>query len=154
MTGRGEPTSDSLLPEESPNTIAPGVTIPPTGLRIQFSRGSGPGGQNVNKVNTRAEIWITIGQIVGMSFPAMERLRSLAGSRLTLSDELHLTSDKHRTQEGNRREVFERLRELIVEARREPKRRRKTRPTLASKRRRLESKRHRGEVKARRMGKD
>jgi len=123
-------------------------------MRIQFSRGGGPGGQNVNKLNTKAEIWIAVGQIAGMSSSALDRLRAMAGRRLTSADELHLVSEVHRTQEGNRREVFERLRELIVQARREPKRRRKTRPTAASNRRRLESKQKRSEIKARRAGRE
>jgi ribosome-associated protein len=150
MTPPGEPTSNPPPAEDSSHSIAPGVTIAPGGLRLQYSRGSGPGGQNVNKLNTKAEAWITIEQIVGLSFPAKDRLRSLAGRRLTNSDELHLISEMHRTQEGNRREIFSRLRDLIVQARHEPKRRRKTRPTAASKRKRLDSKRRRSEIKAHR----
>ena len=122
--------------------IAPGVSIAPGGLRLQFSRGSGPGGQNVNKLNTKAEAWIVIEQIVGLIVPRhWTDCGRWPGSRLTNSDELHLVSEMHRTQEGNRREIFSRLRELIVQARHEPKRRRKTRPTAASKRKRLDSKR-------------
>jgi ribosome-associated protein len=154
MSPPGEPTSNPPPAEDSPHSIAPGVTIAPGGLRLQFSRGSGPGGQNVNKLNTKAEAWIVIEQIVGLSFPAKDRLRSLAGRRLTNSDELHLISEMHRTQEGNRREIFSRLRDLIVQARHEPKRRRKTRPTAASKRKRLDSKRRRSEIKAHRTGRE
>ncbi len=154
MSRPGEPTSSPLLPEESPYSIAPGVSVVPGGMRLQFSRGGGPGGQNVNKLNTKAEAWIAVGQIVGMTLPAKDRLRSLAGRRLTNSDELHLVSEVHRTQEGNRREIFSRLRDLIVQARHEPKRRRKTRPTAASKRKRLDSKRHRSEIKAGRAGRE
>jgi len=150
MIGPRDQSSDPMPVEESPDSLAPGVTIAPGGLRIQFSRGSGPGGQNVNKLNTKAEVWIAIGRIIGLSLPALDRLRTLAGRRLTAADELHLVSEVHRTQEGNRREIFSRLRELILQARREPKRRRKTRPTMASKRRRLDSKRRRAEIKAHR----
>lgn len=154
MNRPGDPTSDPTPAEESPHSLAPGVSVIPGGMRIQFSRGSGPGGQNVNKLNTKAEAWIAIGRIVGLSFPALDRLRALAGRRLTASDELHLVSEVHRTQEGNRREIFSRLRELILQARQEPKRRRKTRPTAASKRRRLDSKRRRAEIKAHRAGRE
>jgi ribosome-associated protein len=123
-------------------------------LRIQFSRGGGPGGQNVNKLNTKAEAWIAIDRILGLSLPALDRLRALAGRRLTAAGELHLISEVHRTQEGNRREIFTRLRDLILQASREPKRRRKTRPTAASRRRRLDSKHRRAEIKARRAGRE
>jgi ribosome-associated protein len=154
MSWPGEPTSVSGPLEDPIDSLAPGVSVEPGGLRIQFSRGSGPGGQNVNKVNTKAEIWIAVARIVGMSQSALYRLRALAGRRLTDGDELHLVSETHRSQEGNRREVFDRLRELIVEARKEPKRRRRTRPTAASRRRRLESKHHRAQIKSRRSGRD
>jgi ribosome-associated protein len=130
--------------------IAPGVTAP--SVRVQFSRGGGPGGQNVNKLNTRAELWVEVESIVGMSARAKNRLRLLAGSRLTLAGEIHLVSEAQRSQESNRQEVFRRLREMIVRAKIEPKPRRRTRPTRASKERRLDQKRHRGGIKARRKG--
>ena len=138
---------------ETGQTLAPGVSVAASGFRIQFSRGSGPGGQNVNQVNTNAEIWIQIERIVGLSPGALNRLRALAGRRLTDGDELHLVSEVHRSQEGNRREIFDRLREMIVQARKEPKHRRKTKPSKASRQRRLESKRHRSEIKSHRGGK-
>jgi ribosome-associated protein len=132
--------------------IAPGITVAAGGMRISFSRGSGPGGQNVNKLNTRAEIWVALARIAGLSHAGIERLRALAGRRVNLADELHLVSDVHRTQEGNRRDVMQRLRELVVQAARQPKRRRKTRPTAASKRRRIEAKKRRSEIKKGRGG--
>lgn len=149
-----DPSPHPLLPKNPGEPLAPGVSVTSGGLRIQFSRGGGPGGQNVNKLNTKAQAWIQISQLTGLSSAALQRLRTLAGHRLTGSDELHLVCETHRTQEGNRRELFQRLRELIVAAKKEPKPHRKTRPTAASRRRRLESKRHRGEIKARRSAKD
>jgi ribosome-associated protein len=134
--------------------IAPGIRAADGAIRFQYSRGSGPGGQNVNKVNTRAELWLGITKIVGLSHAALNRLRTLAASRLTVADELHLVSEIHRSQEANRKEVLDRLRQLVQQARVEPKPRRKTRPTAASRRRRLDSKRHRSEIKARRGGKE
>jgi ribosome-associated protein len=89
-----------------------------------------------------------------LSFAALERLRSLAGRRVTASDELHIISEVHRTQEANRKEIFARVRELIVQARKEPKRRRKTRPSASARRKRLDSKRRRGETKQGRTGRD
>jgi ribosome-associated protein len=156
MNGPGEPNSPAAPGQDDGEilgggvAIAPGVAVEAGGIRLQYSRGSGPGGQNVNKVNTKAEAWIKLERIAGLSYAALNRLRELAGSRLTKGDELHLSSDQHRTQEGNRREIFERLRELVIVARKEPRRRRKTRPTAASRKRRLESKRRRGETKAQR----
>ena len=148
------PDSDPFHAPEPDRTIAPGVTVAPGGITIAFSRGSGPGGQNVNKLNTKAELWLSLTQIAGLSPAALERLRALAGRRLTAAGELHLVSDLHRTQEGNRREIFQRLRELIVQALRQPRRRRKTRPTAASRRQRLDSKRRRSQTKRTRSDRD
>jgi ribosome-associated protein len=136
--------------DEDPAELAPGVRALAGGLRVQFARGGGPGGQNVNKLNTKAELWIKMDRIDGLSHAAIERLRHLAGRRLTDADEIHLSEDGHRSQRANRQEIFDRLRQMILAARVEPKRRRKTRPTAGSRRRRLQSKRHRGEIKAQR----
>src|SRR5215210_6083539 len=114
---------------ESGIELAPGVTIARDALRLQYARSGGPGGQNVNKVNTKAEIWAPIGAIRGLREGAVARLRMSAGSRLTKSDEIHLVAESERSQEGNRQEVMDRLRELIVAAKVEPKRRKKTKPS-------------------------
>jgi ribosome-associated protein len=132
--------------------LAPGVTAPASALRWQFARSSGPGGQNVNKVNTKAELWVPVNSISGMTFRAIARLRALAGRRLTISDEIHIAADTERTQESNRAAAQERLRELLIQAMHEPKPRRKTKPSRAAKQRRLDSKRHRSEIKANRRG--
>jgi ribosome-associated protein len=132
--------------------LAPGVTAPHDALRLQYARGSGPGGQNVNKVNTKAELWLDLSRVRGLTPNALARLRTLAGSRLTVDGHLHLSSDESRSQEGNRTEILRRLRDMIVEAKPEPKRRRKTKPTRGSKLRRLEAKRRTSEIKSRRRG--
>jgi ribosome-associated protein len=132
--------------------IAPGVFVQADGLRIQFSRAGGPGGQNVNKLNTKAELWVQLGGLVGLTDRALARLRTLAGNRLTQNDEIHIRAENSRSQEANREEVFDRLRQLVLTARVEPKPRRKTRPSRAAKQRRLESKRRRGQVKSQRRG--
>jgi ribosome-associated protein len=134
--------------------LAPGVAAPEEALFVQFSRGSGPGGQNVNKLNTKAELWLTVAKITGMTPRALDRLRKLAGARLTDRDEIHLSSDSSRTQVGNRKLVFERLRELIVAAQVQPKPRRPTKPSRRAKQRRLDSKRIRSEIKASRSNRD
>jgi ribosome-associated protein len=130
--------------------LAPGVTAPVSAMRWQYARSSGPGGQNVNKVNTKAEVWIPLSAMTGLTGRAIARLRALAGKRLTSLDELHISSDTERTQEGNRAAVLERLRDLLLEATYEPKPRRKSKPSRAARQRRLDSKRRRSETKARR----
>ncbi len=132
--------------------LAPGVTIAKDALRLQYARSGGPGGQNVNKLNSKAEIWVPVTALRGLRDTAIARLRTAAGSRLTKGDEIHIVSESERSQEGNRQDVMDRLRELIVQAKVEPKRRRKTKPSAGAKRRRLESKKRRGEIKAQRRG--
>lgn len=132
--------------------LARGVWISSDALRVQYARSRGPGGQNVNKVNTKAEIWAPIGQIVGLSDAAAQRLRAIAGKRLTLRDEIHVAADQSRSQERNRQEAIGRLASMISTALHEPKPRRKTKPSRAAKMRRVESKRRRGQIKNRRQG--
>jgi ribosome-associated protein len=128
--------------------LAPGVFVPPAALRLQFARSGGPGGQNVNKVNTKAELWVHVESIVGLTHRAKSRLRAAAGHRLTQADEIHLRAESERSHQANRKEVLDRLRELIVQARVEPKVRRKTKPSKGAKQRRLDAKRHRGQIKS------
>jgi ribosome-associated protein len=130
--------------------LAPGIYAPADSLHIQYARSGGPGGQNVNKLNTRAELWITVADIAGLTPGAVQRLRRLAGKRLTRDGRIHLVAQTERSQERNREAVLDRLRLLMAEAIIEPKPRRPTRPSRAAKRRRLESKRRRGEVKSHR----
>lgn len=130
--------------------MAPGVSVASDALRVQFTRSSGPGGQNVNKVNTRIELWMPLSAIAGLTHNALGRLRRLAGKRITAEGELHLSAQTERSQERNRQAVMERLRELLIQAMAEPKPRRATKPSKAAKRRRLESKRHRGQIKSQR----
>ena len=127
-----------------------GAAVPESALRLQYSRSSGPGGQNVNKVNTRAQLWVAVSAITGLRESAVARLRRLAGQRITIADELHLVAETERTQEGNRGAVLDRLRLLIAEAVKEPKRRKKTKPSRGSKERRLKGKKVSGEIKSKR----
>jgi len=132
--------------------IAPGVFVNENDLRFQYARSSGPGGQNVNKLNTKAELWIPIGAIRGLREDALQRLISLAGKRLTRENEIHIAADTARTQESNRDAVMQRLRELLVQAMHRPKKRKPTRPSAGAKRRRLQEKKQRSEKKSRRRG--
>jgi ribosome-associated protein len=130
--------------------LAPGVSVAESAIRLQYSRSSGPGGQNVNKVNTRVQLWAPIAAIAGLSESAIERLRRIAPSRITAEGEILIEADVERTQEGNRQAVFDRLRQLIEQAGKEPRRRKKTKPSRAARERRIKSKRQRGEVKSKR----
>ncbi len=137
---------------EAPRTsggieLAPGVSAPGDALRLQFSRSSGPGGQNVNKLATKAELWLPLDSIKGLSHAAIERLRALAGRRVTAAGELHLVSETERGQEGNKAAIFQRLREMVVQAKVEPKIRKKRKVSRAAKARRLDAKKHRGQIK-------
>jgi len=143
---------------DDPNISPPGIEVAPrvrvaeSALRWQYARSSGPGGQNVNKVNTKAELWVPVAALTGMTERALGRLWTLGGRRLTTAGEIHIASDSERTQEANRAAVLQRLRELLVEAIHEPKARRKTKPSRRAKQRRLDSKRHRSQTKAQRRG--
>ena len=132
--------------------IVPGVRLSESVMRFRYARSSGPGGQNVNKVNTKAELWLPLDALYGLSERAMGRLKQMAGKRLTTAGEIHIASDTERTQEANRAAVLQRLRDLLSQAYREPKVRKKTKPSRAAKRRRLDAKKHRGAIKANRRG--
>ncbi len=123
------------------------TAIPEQDLQFQFIRGSGPGGQNVNKVATAAQLRFDLLGTQALAAVVKARLRALAGSRLNADGTLLIVARNHRTQEGNRRAALERLEELIARASVEPKKRRATRPTLGSRQRRLDHKRERKQVK-------
>ena len=103
------------------------AAIPEQDLQFQFVRGSGPGGQNVNKVATAAQLRFDLAGTRALPAPVKARLRALAGSRLNADGTLLIMARNHRTQEGNRRAALERLEELIARASVEPKKRHKTR---------------------------
>lgn len=133
--------------------LAPGVSAPKAALHYSFARSGGPGGQNVNKVNTKAELRLYVTALIGLDEAGLDRLRRLAGSRLTKEDEILITADDTRSQVTNRRACLERLRALVAEAAKKPRRRRKKRISRAQKEKRLQSKRERSEKKSRRQWK-
>jgi len=114
--------------------------LPDADLSISFVRAAGPGGQNVNKLATAAQLRFNLAGTTILTATAKLRLAALAGRRLTDEGEILIIARNHRTQEGNRREALKRLQALIDTARVEPRLRRATKPTKASKERRLAGK--------------
>ncbi len=123
------------------------ITIEDWELSESFIRSSGPGGQNVNKVSTAVELRFEAARSPNLPPDAKARLKRLAGRRWTKEGAIIITAEKHRTQPRNRAEAEAKLKDLIKLALHRPKRRIKTRPTLASKRRRLDAKKQRGQIK-------
>ncbi len=128
----------------------PRAWIDPSGLDFSFSRSGGPGGQNVNKVHSRAELMVKLTAIHGLDERALGRLCDAAGSHLVHGDTLRFTAEEHRSQKANKDACLERLREMVLRASIPPKVRRKTKPTRGSIERRLESKKREGEKKRQR----
>jgi ribosome-associated protein len=127
--------------------ITPDVSIPDEEFEWKFIRSSGPGGQNVNKVASAVQLRFLLPRNVSLPVAARNRLRRLAGQRLIDDGSILISARSERSQEQNRRDALERLAELIRAALIEPKIRKKTRPTLGSKERRIESKKRRGTTK-------
>jgi ribosome-associated protein len=121
--------------------------IPEGEYTLSYVRSPGPGGQNVNKVASACELRFRVGATTLLDEAGKQRLRALAGRRLTRHDEVVIEAHRHRSQDDNRRDAIARLAELIARARHVPKARKKTRPTAAARRRRHESKRVRKETK-------
>ena len=130
-------------------TVTPTIAIPEHALSERFVRASGPGGQNVNKVATAVELRL---DIAASALPedVQARLIALARRRISADGVLLIDSRAFRTQAQNRAAARERLVELVAQAAKRPKSRRKTRPSKAAKERRLEAKEKRSHIKARR----
>ena len=132
--------------------ITPQIVIGDEELEWKFIRASGPGGQNVNKVSSAVQLRFLLGANTSLPAAARQRLRRLAGQKLVDDGSLLIAARSERSQEQNRREALSRLEALIRAALIEPKIRKKTRPTRASKERRIEAKKQRGTTKRQRQG--
>lgn len=116
-------------------------------VKEEFIRASGPGGQHVNKTSTAVQLRFNVDSSPGLPSDVKARLRALAGQRLTGEGDIIITSKDSRSREQNRADALGKLVALIEKAAQKPKARRKTRPTLGSKERRLKEKSKRGAVK-------
>lgn len=121
-------------------------------IRFHFIHASGPGGQNVNKVATAVQLRFNIAHAATLPEEVRRRLTRLAGRRMTQEGVLVIHAARFRSQERNRQDALERLIALVRRAAEKPKPRKKTRPSAASRERRLKAKRHRGETKRSRRG--
>jgi ribosome-associated protein len=128
--------------------VTPRIVLDERELEESFVRSSGPGGQNVNKLSTAVQLRFDVRRSPSLPDDVRARLERLAGSRLTGEGVLIILAQRHRTQERNREDARERLVELIRRAAVAPTPRRPTKPTFASKRRRLDAKVRRGRVKS------
>jgi ribosome-associated protein len=133
--------------------VTDSISIDDSELDEDFVRSSGPGGQNVNKLSTAVQLRFNVRRSPSLPNDVALRLMRLAGSRLTKDGVLIISAQSHRTQERNRQDARDRLIELIRQAAVVPVKRRKTKPTRASKEKRIESKKRRSNIKGMRNAK-
>jgi ribosome-associated protein len=127
--------------------VAPDLAIPTTELAFETSRSSGPGGQNVNKVETRVTLTFAVGSSPSLDERQRARIRERLATRITKAGVLRVSAQRHRTQAANREEVVSRFAELLRDALAEEPPRRATRLPAVVRRRRLRDKRRRGDLK-------
>jgi len=123
------------------------ISIKEREIKLDFIRSSGPGGQNVNKVATAVQLRFDVRNSPSLPDEVRDRIVRLAGRKITEDGVLIIDARRYRTQERNRQDAIARLIQLIRKATEKPRPRRKTKPTLASRRRRLETKHRRGDAK-------
>ncbi|MCA9074227.1 MAG: aminoacyl-tRNA hydrolase [Planctomycetaceae bacterium] len=127
--------------------VTDAIRIPRSELTFQFSRSGGPGGQNVNKVNSRVQLRWNIEDTAALPEDVFRRLNTLNRRRINADGELIITSQRYRDQPKNIEDCIVKLTELVAAAAEKPKRRRPTKPSAGARRRRLQAKRERSERK-------
>ena len=127
--------------------VTPTIALDEADIEEQFIRASGPGGQNVNKVETSVQLRFNTQGLSGLDEGVRHRLTALAGRRLNRDGVIVITADRFRTRERNRADALERLIDLIRQASVRPKTRRKTRPSKSARTKRTDSKTQRGQLK-------
>ena len=127
--------------------VTPAIAISEDELEESFIRSPGPGGQNVNKVETAVQLRFDAANSVNLPPEVFARLKVIAGQRMTLDGVVVITARRFRSQDRNRQDARDRLIELIARAAEVPKKRKPTRPSLAARRKRMETKKKRGAVK-------
>ena len=128
--------------------ITPSIKIPDAELRLSFARSSGPGGQNVNKVSSKAVLHFSVLTTPSLPPDVRQRFLEQYKSRLTNAGEIVIHSEEFRDQPRNIQSCYDKLRQMVLAVLRPPKKRRATKPTRGSKVRRLNEKKRRGDVKA------
>jgi ribosome-associated protein len=128
-------------------TIAPGLTIPEAELRLSFAKSSGPGGQNVNKVSSKAVLHFDVLTSPSLPPDVRERFLKRYASRITTAGEIVIHSEEFRDQPKNIQACYDKLRTMVLAVLKPPKQRRATKPTRGSKVRRLKEKKSRSQVK-------
>jgi len=132
--------------------VTPDIAIGEHEIKYDFVRSSGPGGQNVNKVSSAVQLRFDVNSNASLPAEVKNRLRKLAGKKLSTDGILIIQASRFKHQEKNRQDAVERLVHLIRQATVKPKKRVKTKPSRRAKQRRLESKRHRSRLKQNRRG--
>jgi len=130
-----------------PIRVTAAVVVPSSALTLAFARSSGPGGQNVNKVESKVELRVDPDGVRGLDAAARDRLRALAGPRLDAEGRILVTSQRTRDQHRNLEDARAKVRELVARALRAPKRRRPTRATAGSVQARLKRKKRDAVIK-------